>query len=654
MKMISSEILSYNLFLLLFYSLSATVITSDHLFTSCPATESANYTANSPFEHNLKAILNSLPSKTSISGFYNGSIGSNSNKVYAQALCRGDVLPSDCKSCVQNASFEIFRQCQTIEATIWFDSCQVRYSYYMFFNSMTYAGKYKNEDDTVNNPAVSSAVLSRLMHKLSVEAAYNSPGKMFSVGNAKVSEYMIYGLVQCTRDISPSDCSNCLIHAFGDLDGCCSLHQGGTILSFSCNMRFEAYRFYNATAVKEIFVIPIERRSKTWVLIMGIGVPTLVVIVISAFCAVYYCMRKKAKDSNEINQSELMSALTIPKDVVITEEGNLVSTEGLPFMDLATLKDATDNFSGSNLLGQGGFGAVYEGCLPDGTKLAVKKLARRTSQGAEDLKNEIMLMANLQHRNLVKLLGCGIEGQEKILVYELLPHKSLDLYIYEKRADLNWEMRFNIINGIARGLLYLHDGSRIRIIHRDLKPSNILLDQDMIAKISDFGIARIFCDDQNSATTKRVVGTYGYMAPEYAMEGLFSVKSDVFSFGVIVLEIISGIRSSRYFKDHSKSLVAYAWKLWNEGKDLDFVDSLLGAPCSIEEVLRCLHIALLCVQEDPAERPAMTNVVSLLSGESLTLPQPNGLVVSVGHYTNQMMASNSSVNDLTTSTIVPR
>ncbi|XP_074564926.1 G-type lectin S-receptor-like serine/threonine-protein kinase B120 isoform X2 [Curcuma longa] len=225
-------------------------------------------------------------------------------------------------------------------------------------------------------------------------------------------------------------------------------------------------------------------------------------------------------------------------------EGQVNIASALPSFDLPTIKVATNDFSDDNKLGEGGFGVVYMGQLQDGQRIAVKKLSRWSSQGPDEFRNELTLIANLQHRNLVRLLGYCIEGDERILILEYMEKKSLDGFIYGKSqgASLNWQKRLDIIVGIARGLLYLHQDSNLRVIHRDLKLSNILLDKDMTPKISDFGIARIFQGDTfHETATSRPIGTFGYMAPEYITSGIFSCKSDVFSFGVLVLEILSGI-----------------------------------------------------------------------------------------------------------------
>ncbi|KAL8103361.1 hypothetical protein AgCh_027794 [Apium graveolens] len=232
----------------------------------------------------------------------------------------------------------------------------------------------------------------------------------------------------------------------------------------------------------------------------------------------------------------------------------------LPSFDFKSIADATSNFSQEKKLGEGGFGPVYKGTLADGKEIAVKRLSKNSNQGLDEFKNEVSCIAKLQHRNLVTLLGCCTETGERILIYEYLANKGLDSFIFDNnvRNTMEWPKLFNIITGIARGLLYLHQDSKLRIIHRDLKASNILLDQDMNPKISDFGMARSFGGNETEANTSRVVGTYGYMSPEYAIDGQFSVKSDVYSFGVLLVEIVSGVKNRLFsHPDHNLNLLGH-------------------------------------------------------------------------------------------------
>ncbi|GMN65513.1 hypothetical protein TIFTF001_034582 [Ficus carica] len=283
----------------------------------------------------------------------------------------------------------------------------------------------------------------------------------------------------------------------------------------------------------------------------------------------------------------------------------------LPLFDLATIISATDNFSTENMIGKGGFGPVYKGSLSTRQEIAVKRLSKTSGQGLKELKNEVELIAKLQHRNLVALLGCCIQGEERILIYEYMPNKSLDHFIFDSKRSslLPWEKRFDIVKGIARGLLYLHQDSKLQIIHRDLKVGNILLDINLNPKISDFGLARIFRDDEKEAEMRRVVGTHGYMSPEYAVDGKFSIKSDVFGFGVVLLEIVSGKKNRSFnFPDHHHNLLGHAWLLWNDEKALDLLDVCLKDSC-IES-------------QFPRDRPTMSSVVFMLENEGVILPQP--------------------------------
>ncbi|KAJ1441975.1 putative serine/threonine-protein kinase [Sesbania bispinosa] len=325
---------------------------------------------------------------------------------------------------------------------------------------------------------------------------------------------------------------------------------------------------------------------------------------------VIYRVRRKIADKSKIEDNI---------------EGHLDELD-LPLFDLLTITTATHNFLLNNKIGQGGFGSVYKGKLADGQEIAVKRLSSSSRQGISEFLTEVKLIAKLQHRNLVKLLGCCIRGEEKLLVYEFMANGSLDSFIFGKEHEacldqikgklLEWPQRFHIIFGVARGLLYLHQDSRLRIIHRDLKASNVLLDDKLNPKISDFGMARSFGGDQIEGNTNRIVRTYGYMAPEYAADGLFSIKSDVFSFGILLLEIICGNKNRTLcHRNQTLNLVGYAWTLWKEGNTLQLIDSRIKDSYVVLEVLRCIHVCLLCVQQYPEDRPTMTSVVQMLGSE---------------------------------------
>ncbi|XP_016471342.1 G-type lectin S-receptor-like serine/threonine-protein kinase At4g27290 isoform X1 [Nicotiana tabacum] len=377
-----------------------------------------------------------------------------------------------------------------------------------------------------------------------------------------------------------------------------------------------------------------SNRKKT--VILAIVLPSLVVMVLLAVgaCLILRSRQKRREETVHIEKGRL--GHTSKKSD--SNERHHEDFE-LPLFDLSTLIKATDNFSNQNKIGQGGFGKVYKGVLEGGQEVAVKRLSETSRQGNDEFKNEVVCIAKLQHRNLVKLLGCCIQEEEKILVYEYMPHKSLDLFIFDQSRStlLDWPKRFNIINGIARGLVYLHQDSRLRIIHRDLKASNVLLDIEMNPKISDFGMARSFGGNETGANTHRVVGTYGYMSPEYAVDGIFSVKSDVFSFGVLVLEIVSGKKNRRFIHpDHNLNLLGHAWMLHREGRSSELVDFNAVESCYISEVQRSIHVGLLCVQQNPDDRPSMSSVVLMLTNESiLQQPKPPGFFMerNIAHST---------------------
>ncbi|XP_037487802.1 G-type lectin S-receptor-like serine/threonine-protein kinase B120 [Triticum dicoccoides] len=363
-------------------------------------------------------------------------------------------------------------------------------------------------------------------------------------------------------------------------------------------------------------------------------------------CTVFVWMYKyRGKWAKKKNQKKLMLGYISTSNSL---EGN--NTE-FPCFSYEDILSATNFFADSSLLGRGGFGKVYKGTLEGGNEVAVKRLSKSSGQGIVEFKNEIVLIAKLQHKNLVRLLGCCIHEDEKLLIYEYLANKSLDAFLFDhaRKHVLDWLTRFKIIKGVARGLLYLHQDSRLTVIHRDLKASNILLDIEMTPKISDFGMARIFGANQNHANTTRVVGTYGYMSPEYAMGGAFSVKSDTYSFGVLLLEIVSGMKiSSPQLNMEFCSLISYAWRLWEDGKATELVDSFIAASCSLHEIVRCIHVGLLCVQDNPNDRPLMSSVMFMLENESAMLPPPKHPVYfALGNYEGEQAREGmSSTNEM--------
>lgn len=370
-------------------------------------------------------------------------------------------------------------------------------------------------------------------------------------------------------------------------------------------------------------------------LIIAVALISLIALAVLSSTIVFICLQRRRMPKLRENKGIFPRNLgfhfngseRLVKDLIDSDRFNEDETKAIdvPCFDLESLLAATDNFSNANKLGQGGFGPVYKATFPGGEKIAVKRLSSGSGQGLEEFKNEVVLIAKLQHRNLVRLLGYCVEGDEKMLLYEYMPNKSLDSFLFDRKlcVSLDWEMRYNVIIGIARGLLYLHQDSRLRIIHRDLKSSNILLDEEMNPKISDFGLARIFGGNETAANTNRVVGTYGYIAPEYALDGLFSFKSDVFSFGVVVLEIVSGKRNTGcYHPEQSLSLLGHAWNLWKEDKAMELLDQTLSKTCNTDQFVKCVNVGLLCVQEDPSDRPTVSNILFMLRSETPTLPDP--------------------------------
>ncbi|KAF5474691.1 hypothetical protein F2P56_006568 [Juglans regia] len=565
---------------------------------------------NSTYQDNLDFLLSALSSNSTLpEGFYRVNTGKNPpDVIIGRFLCRGDLTPDLCQKCISTAMEDVRKRCPFDKvALIWYDECTLQYSNESFLNDMVPFVNIASSNKSVVEQDRFNSLLSSTMKSLAARAANSQSDKKFATEEVKfTSSQTLYALAQCAPELSVESCTTCLESAIGSIPQCCAGVQGGKVLLPSSNIRYELYPFYNHTAG---LPVPGKRKSTSSSTIIAITVPLAGSMIL--FLVGLYFLRRRTREKYN----------NLPGEKVAME---IISAESLQF-DLATIEAATNNFSDDNKIGKGGFGSVYKGILYNGQEIAVKRLSRSSGQGAIEFKNEVVIVAKLQHRNLVRLLGFCLEGEEKILIYEYVPNRSLDYFLFdsERQRQLDWSSRYKIIGGIARGLLYLHEDSRLRIIHRDLKASNVLLDADMNAKISDFGMARIFVVDQTQANTNRIVGTYGYMSPEYAMHGRFSVKSDVFSFGVLLLEIISGKMNNCFFQsEHNENLLGYVWKQWKDGRPLELLDPTIRGSFAKNEVIRCIHIGLLCVQEDPANRPTMAAIVLMLDSHSVSLQLP--------------------------------
>ncbi|GMJ14496.1 CALLUS EXPRESSION OF RBCS 101, RESISTANCE TO FUSARIUM OXYSPORUM 3 [Hibiscus trionum] len=437
----------------------------------------------------------------------------------------------------------------------------------------------------------------------------------------------------------------------------CSCFGVNAMMDLGCQFLSGPYEEAGLDGTSFQVIIRNGSRLKTWIWIL-IPIAMALTIIVS-ISALFYLRRRRQIRMEEEFVLGLMTS-DDASDIRELRTGN--NGHNLNIYTAQMIVSATNGFSPENLLGKGGFGAVFKGTLGDGLEIAIKRLSRGSTQGLVEFKNELILIAKLQHTNLVRLLGFCVQGDEKMLVYEYLPNKSLDSFIFDdsKRKLLDWDKRSSIIEGIAQGLLYLHKYSRLRIIHRDLKLSNILLDENMNPKISDFGMARIYKTNEAGSNTNRIVGTYGYMSPEYAMDGIFSEKSDVYSFGVMVLEVVSGRKNNSHFEfGRPLNLVGYAWELWKHGAALELIDPSLSDSCPKQyQVLRCITLGLLCVEDSPSDRPTTSDVISVLNGE-MQLPLPKHPAFSTGRRIVEANVvdkemENYSVNGLTMSTMHAR
>ncbi|XP_030960130.1 cysteine-rich receptor-like protein kinase 3 isoform X2 [Quercus lobata] len=529
--------------------------------------------------------------------------GTGNTTVYAFGECMKDLTNIDCDLCFAQCKTQLLRclpfQRATRGGRLFYDGCYLRYDDYYFFNeALSVQDKTVcGAQEFVGNGSVFSANVNQLVMNLSVEAPKFDG---FSVGFVTNENVTVYGLAQCWEFMNGTACEDCLANAVSNISSC-TPKQEGRVLNTGCYLRYSTEKFYyNSTQ-------PVRNSNQGSKLAIALAATSSALALLLVIATVVFIVRKNVlKRRGEREQL-----------------GPLLATVNNSKLNYSyeVLEKATNYFHHSKKLGQGGSGSVYKGVLPDGKVVAIKRLFFNTRQWVDHFFNEVNLISDIHHKNLVKLLGCSIAGPESLLVYEYVPNQSLHDYFSAKRKLqlLKWEVRYKIILGTAEGLAYLHEELEMRIIHRDIKLSNILLEEDFTAKIADFGLARLFPEDKTHISTG-IAGTLGYMAPEYVIRGILTEKVDVYSFGVLVIEVVSGKRNNT-FSQYSYSILQMVWNLYGIGRVCEAVDPALEGQFQEEEASRLLQIGLLCVQASAELRPSMSTVVKMLS-DNHEIPQP--------------------------------
>ncbi|XP_042438596.1 cysteine-rich receptor-like protein kinase 2 [Zingiber officinale] len=582
-----------------------------------PRSQTVEVTCSRQLEHNstafvpnFLAVMDSIGSQIRSDGFGMATVGSGPDADYGLSQCYGDLSSLDCVLCYAEARTVLPKCFPNTGGRIYLDGCFMRSENYSFFSE--YIGP---EDRAIcGNKTSKGRTFEQAARQGLLEAVNKAPGNggyaKISVPKTKGSNHSAYVLANCWRTLNETTCKACLENASASAVLCLPWSEG-RVLNTGCFLRYSDTNFLNPDKSGS------HQRRSIIAMVVAVG-SALIVVVVGILVAVRVWKQRKLKKRRGLNNS------------VSIEAGLYNNSLNFKY---STLEKATGGFSDSNKLGQGGFGTVYKGTLVDGREIAVKRLFFNNKHRIADFYNEVNIINSVEHKNLARLLGCSCSGPESLLVYEFLPNKSLDGFLFdpEKGKELNWQRRLGIITGTAEGLSYLHQDSKIKIIHRDIKASNILLDIKFRPKIADFGLARTFQDDKSHISTA-VAGTLGYMAPEYLAHGQLTEKADVFSFGVLMIELVTGKSNNRSkidecFSESSESLLTQAWKHFQSGTIDEMIDPniLLGNYQDIdtvkEEILRVFHVGLLCTQESPSLRPLVSIALRMLCTDR-ELPAP--------------------------------
>ncbi|KAI3412644.1 uncharacterized protein J3R85_017084 [Psidium guajava] len=586
---------------------------------------------------NFGAVMRVIFGSVADQGWGNYSLTSPPPPVYALAQCHGDLIETDCLLCFAESRTRLPR-CIPNSGRLYLDGCFLRYDGYDFYNETTdptYDTLKCSSNSTVpagqkEGAAEFSDRVDRVLRNVSESAVQN---KGFAVaGEDGVGGVAgVYALAQCWSTLNAGGCRACLANATSMARSCVPGEEARA-MNAGCYLRYSTAKFYSVPVTGG------SSRVRITIAIASSAAAAISLVLIGA----YIGYRKYSREKQVRN-----SLMRLPASV--TKSGLYFKYE--------TLEKATGYFHDSRKLGQGGAGSVYKGILPDGKVVAVKRLVFNTRQWVDDFFNEVNLINGIRHENLVRLLGCSIEGPESLLVYEYLPNRSLDqvLFVNNVAHVLTWEERLRIITGTAEGLAYLHGGCRVKIIHRDIKTSNVLLDENLTAKIADFGLARCIAPDASHLSTG-IAGTLGYMAPEYLVKGQLTEKADVYAFGVLVLEILSG-RKNSVFARGSGSVLQSVWKHYKSNNLAACIDPALRGEFPVLEASNVLQISLLCTQASMELRPSMSGVVEMLHHRDRVVPRPkqppflNASVLSDGSSSRSSYTQTWLSNQLTASEV---
>jgi hypothetical protein len=606
--------LTASIILLLLLLLALTLVDPYQDSIVSPTCGSGVYSHGSTFERNLNLVMNSLVLNVGETGYNVSKFGENGDKVYGIAQCRGDLDASACGGCVEQASKALLQNCNTFLAYIYLGRCFLLYQTFDFHTKVIFLdGLFCNNTNNTNSSdaRIFDWSTASLLTQLVVNTVNAS-----NAGYSTLSGKGVYAMAQCWKELSMDNCRLCLNSAYQQLINCPQGSLANWVLYESCIIRYDRYKFYGDPVLHNSGSSVQSRKGmdRHVPVIVGSTIATasivmfLGVIVWKARAIRHWYNKIFFPPNSGLSNSSLGYSTAISKSKLNYK--------------FQTLQIATKNFNEANKLGQGSSGSVYKGELTEGREIAVKRLFSNKEQAVKEFFNEVDLVSRVQHKNLVQLFGCSVDGPDRLLVYEYVPNKSLDYFLFgdeNMRKVLNWQRRFDIILGVAAGMTYLHEQSEIRIIHRDIKASNILLDRHFKPKIGDFGLARYFAEDHSHLSTG-IAGTLGYVAPDYVVHGQLTEKVDVYSFGVLVLEIISGRKNRSQFYT-SQSLLALVWNHYLSHTLSNIIDDNIEKDYN-DEVKQVAGIALLCTQASATLRPLMSKVITLLTSNEPCLPPP--------------------------------